>query len=548
LDLICYTYEGWEPRIRPATAQKDWMENSPERFAYRCLPLAIANSHGWEILSPCGFSARWNGGSGVEAVEIRVDPETDPRRAPVSLFGLGTITFHVEGILRTPPGWNLWIGGPPNAARDGIAALNAVVETDWSPYTFTMNWRFTRPDHWVRFEEGDPICFFFPIQRSAVADAAPKVLPIEAEPDLKHAFEEWSRSRDAFQQWVRDTQPIAPADKWQKLYYRGMRPDGCPGAADHQSKLRPKAFAGLTVPEPSRVSARGVPDIPVEADQPAEPASSAADSLALRRRDWLLGVQARQRRLSHKADAIPRAKDLSSEAFLTHFYAPGRPVLIEGELADWPALARWTPDYLAERIGAAEIQFQSRRSANGTFELEKDRHVSRMPFDRFIETIVSTPGNDVYLTAFNSGQNWDALAPLEDDIRPLSKFLKGGRGMPWIGPIGTFTPLHFDLTNNLIVQVKGSKKIILLAPSETQYLYNHRHVFSDVHDVMDETSLVAHPLASKVHFHEVDLQEGEILYVPIGWWHQVTSLDFSVTYTFTDFLWDNDFHADFPAD
>jgi len=80
------------------------MDATPESFAYRCLPLNIANAHGWEILNPHGFSAEWNGGAGTDAVTVRPDPGADPRRMAVSLFGQGVLTFHVEAILRTPPG------------------------------------------------------------------------------------------------------------------------------------------------------------------------------------------------------------------------------------------------------------------------------------------------------------------------------------------------------------------------------------------------------------------------------------------------------------
>ena len=116
MDLICYTYPGWTPRIRPASPKRDWMEETPERFAYRCLPLAIANAHGWEVLSSCGYEARWNGERGIEGIEIRLDEGGDHRLKPVSLFGQGTITFHVDGVFRTPGGWNLMVGGPPNAS------------------------------------------------------------------------------------------------------------------------------------------------------------------------------------------------------------------------------------------------------------------------------------------------------------------------------------------------------------------------------------------------------------------------------------------------
>ena len=143
-ELTCYVHEGWAPRIAPASSRRDWMDATPESYAYRCLPLSIANSHGWEVLSPCGFSARWHGGAGADSVEIVLDAGADPAKAPTSLFGSGTITFHVDGIFRTSPGWNLWASGPPNSMKDGIAPMAGVIETDWAPYTFTMNWRFTR--------------------------------------------------------------------------------------------------------------------------------------------------------------------------------------------------------------------------------------------------------------------------------------------------------------------------------------------------------------------------------------------------------------------
>jgi hypothetical protein len=244
MDFVCYVKPGWAPRIRPASPKRAWMDATTDSYAYRCLPLNIANAHGWEILSPCGFEARWDGGASAEAVEIRLDPGSVPREAPVSLFGHGTITFHVDGIFRTPEGWDLWVGGSPNAAKDGIAALAGIVEADWSPYTFTMNWRFTRPDHWIRFEENEPFCFLFPVLRQGLEAMAPRLAPIEEAPELAAQFEAWSAARDAFQASI-DADPAAHGgDTWQKLYYRGVLPDGCAGPASHKTKLRLAPFAG----------------------------------------------------------------------------------------------------------------------------------------------------------------------------------------------------------------------------------------------------------------------------------------------------------------
>jgi len=241
-ELICHVHEGWTPRIAPASPRRDWMTATPESFAYRCLPLAVANTHGWEVLNPCGFSARWHGGDHAGAVEIVLDPGADKSKAPNALFGSGTLTFHVDGIFRTSEGWNLWVGGPPNAMKDGIAPMGGVIETDWSPYTFTMNWRFTRPDVWVRFEENEPFCFFFPTPRGVLERLKPELRPMEDDPELLASFDAWRQARLDFQDWVKRTQPKTPADQWQKLYYRGLHPDGTPGPADHESKLRLSHF------------------------------------------------------------------------------------------------------------------------------------------------------------------------------------------------------------------------------------------------------------------------------------------------------------------
>ena len=48
-------------------------------------------------------------------------------------------------------------------------------------------------------------------------------------------------------------------------------------------------------------------------------------------------------------------------------------------------------------------------------------------------------------------------------------------------------------------------------------------------------------LFKHVHIEEVILGPGDLLFLPVGWWHHVTSLDVTVTLTFTNFRWNNDF-------
>jgi hypothetical protein len=529
------------------------MTDTPESFAYRCLPLNIANAHGWEVLNPHAFDARWTGEAGVDGVQVRQEPGAPPERAPVSLFGQGVLTFHVEGIFRTPPGWNLWVGGSPNRGKDGVYPLTGVVETDWSPFTFTMNWRFTRPNQWVRFEAMEPFCFVFPVQRGVLEAFVPKFEPLAADPATMERFKNWSSARDEFHRRMTHSRPRTPANRWQKHYYRGVDVSGRSLVADHQAKLRLHDFNRRAAPEAPAAPPDDTGLPPARGEPPGGDAEEvAALRLALAKREWLLESLERQRALAGPAAiAIERRACLSADDFLEQYYALGRPVILTGEMADCPALERWTPAYLKARIGSAVVEFQGDRMSDPDFESRKEAHRREGPFDAFIDRIIQpTAGNDLYLTAYNSKRNERALAPLAADLSSLDKFLDpaadGARGMLWIGPAGTLTSLHHDLTNNFIAQIVGRKRLKLLPASEVGKLYNAHHVFSQARDLEANLDLGRFPRLASARVYDVLLEPGEILFVPFGWWHQVRALDFSVTITHTNFRWPNDAYASYP--
>ena len=567
MELICYLHPGWDPMLRPAEPTRDWMDASPETFAYRCLPLNIANAHGWEMLSPCGFEACWNGGGAPGDVTLRLDAGADPQTAPVALFGQGVLTFHIYGLFRTEPGWNLWIGGSPNRPKDGIYPLTGVMETDWAPFTFTMNWRFTRPDNWIRFEKGEPICFVFPVQRGYLETTTPKLVPLDADPGLRDRFKAWSRSRNDFGAKVKAETPTRPSARWQKHYFRGIDVDGVPGADDHCTKLRPPPFLPaseaprMPALEPPPAPSRPAPPVEEERPRPDPPPviikrgdadALAASAMALRKREWLLETIDAHRRLSLAGQALERRTDLSREAFFEDYYARHRPVILAGEMADWPALSKWTASYLRAQVGDRMVEYQGDRDGAPNYEPNKVAHRRRATFDAFMDQVErSRTGNDAYLTAFNSATNAEIFAPLMVEVGRLEKFLAYDRaqnpGMPWIGGAGSFTPLHHDLTNNLIAQVAGRKQFKIVSALSVGQLKNYEHVFSDFAD-LDRAPLCPQTQAASddLIIHTVTLSPGEIIFLPIGWWHQVRAIDFSISLTFTNFHWKNDFYGNYP--
>ncbi len=128
------------------------------------------------------------------------------------------------------------------------------------------------------------------------------------------------------------------------------------------------------------------------------------------------------------------------------------------------------------------VEAQVERERDPDYELDKDGHRRLVRFGELIDWLrKDEASNDIYLTAYNSGNNAAALAPLWDDVAPIA-LLDDRRerdGFFWLGPRGTLTPWHHDLTNNLLVQVIGRKRVRMAPPWAFARMRNSRHCFSD---------------------------------------------------------------------
>jgi hypothetical protein len=226
--------------IEPASTDRDWMEETDRRFAYRCLPLVIANQAGWIIRNPIRFSARWNGGPARSDLRLRF-PRGRRETRIVSHFGHGILTIGIPYLFRTPRGVNLWVKGPANLVKDGIQPLEGIVETDWTAATFTMNWKLTRADHSVRFECGEPICMVVPVRRGLAEALEPVRAPLRKNKKLRRDYDQWCRSRTAFNEAIGRLDQEAVQRGWQRDYMLGVDGAGVP-FAEHQTRLRLREF------------------------------------------------------------------------------------------------------------------------------------------------------------------------------------------------------------------------------------------------------------------------------------------------------------------
>ncbi|AVD82823.1 cupin [Pseudomonas sp. SWI6] len=226
---------------------------------------------------------------------------------------------------------------------------------------------------------------------------------------------------------------------------------------------------------------------------------------------------------------------LSVEAFRERYMLHGIPVVISDALQDWPL---FTIGRQASLELFANLQGITRHGdyVKKTFSTERDfRSTSMAEFIASLDA-PAPPSRHGQPPAY-MGNNI-LPAQLLEHIR-YPRYFNAAQFIPpriWIGPKGTLTPLHRDDSDNLFAQVWGEKSFILAAP-------HHRDALGcwatspdgglegcDVDPKAPDPQRF--PGCQAVHFMEVVLQAGDLLFLPEGWFHQVESRSTSLSVNF----------------
>lgn len=150
---------------------RDWFID----HAYFCLPLTMANQHGFILLAAYDFSVIWNGKEGQHDVKVFHETKDNSIQRISPHFGMGTFTVETPWVIRTPKGVNTLVINPPNYYIDGIIHMSACVETDNLRRNFAFNLKITRPHTLINIKKGTPIGYMLPYPRFFIDDYQIKI-------------------------------------------------------------------------------------------------------------------------------------------------------------------------------------------------------------------------------------------------------------------------------------------------------------------------------------------------------------------------------------
>lgn len=231
-----------------------------------------------------------------------------------------------------------------------------------------------------------------------------------------------------------------------------------------------------------------------------------------------------------KTSSIETVSDLSPEEFKRNYLIPQKPVVIKGLADNYPAGKKWTIDYIKEVCGPVMVDvFDNSNSNKGSAFTNPDL---KMPFSEYVNTIIENKPTTLRMFLFNM---FKAKPELRKDF-PCPAIFKGilGRiGYMFFGAKDIKVRIHqdIDMSNVLLTQFYGRKKVVLIDPKYSELLYKLPYNTYSLID-LDKPDYEKYPGLQYIEVQECILEHGDSLYMPSGFWHYITYVDggFSVSY------------------
>jgi len=246
----------------------------------------------------------------------------------------------------------------------------------------------------------------------------------------------------------------------------------------------------------------------------------------------------RARRTLAPPIGIDSLETIDRERFRRDYWERSRPLRLTRACRSMRAVLKWSIPSLARDYGDVEVEVNVGRDEAKRRALTESVS-ERMRLGAFLSLIETTRTNERYIVSRNGLFSRPELSRLWDDLTPLPEILvppSPPRGASlWVGPAGTLSPIHFDPHNVLLVQAQGRKRVRLVPPDRVA-MFEGLDGYYATADIDDPDAIRPDSVLSVV------LDPGDALFVPVGYFHEVTALEPSITLSLLCFPWDNDFH------
>jgi len=238
----------------------------------------------------------------------------------------------------------------------------------------------------------------------------------------------------------------------------------------------------------------------------------------------------------------PRLGQLDPERFdgrpetLATVIDAGQPRHFRGVAEAWPWLDQLKVNPLTAAIGGRTVSVKVADLAATSFA-ESTATNRQMAFGEFLHHIFHKKDPAQRLYTFHGVADLVQQAGGLPDA-PAGCKLDGDATGLFIGMAGQITKLHYDWWHGWLTQTIGRKRVLLLPPGESRYLYCHSPFFGALDRGLTrlppdlETLTGEFPDTRLAKRYDILLEPGDMLYIPPFWWHEVYYLDHAISFGF----------------
>jgi histone arginine demethylase JMJD6 len=234
--------------------------------------------------------------------------------------------------------------------------------------------------------------------------------------------------------------------------------------------------------------------------------------------------------------AIEKVKGLTQEQMIERYMFPRKPVVLQDASKKWSALQRWSPEFWVKEYGDKVLKIDGKdvtmreqiRTSLESTEEKPGPYYRNVGIEQFYPEL----RKDVYPVPELAQPNWLYGAFFKPVSMATDKF--GLYHELFIGGAGkSFPYMHYDDpgTHTFIHQIWGRKLFVLFPPTDGQYLYpgtGEKFRVSRIKDALN-VDLTEFPLFAKASPHVVEIDAGETMFIPCGWWHTAKMTSFSIS-------------------
>ncbi|MDO5655173.1 MAG: cupin-like domain-containing protein [Flavobacteriaceae bacterium] len=215
---------------------------------------------------------------------------------------------------------------------------------------------------------------------------------------------------------------------------------------------------------------------------------------------------------------IQRLKSIDKQTFISKYYKPQIPVVIEKFTADWPAYEKWNFEYINSIAGDKVVPLYDNTPVKADDGFNEPK--VQMKLSEYIHLLNSEP-TDLRIFLYNLLKE---VPELQQDYYIPDLGLKIMKGLPMLFFGGTnsnvFMHYDIDLANIFHFHFQGKKECILVNPNQTKWMYKIPNSVICREDIdFDQPDFDKFPALKKLQPMRAFLHHGDMLYMPEGYWH-----------------------------